>query len=152
MSPDDEWENIDASLIRMRRLLEPSRQASAAVDLSAVLVVDTIARRAANLEQTRITDVASHLSVKPSTASRLVASTEAAGYIRRSPSPTDPRSVGLSLTPSGDSLNAAARQFRISLLQDITAQWDADSVATFARLLDAFSRAAVSAESALPRN
>ncbi|WP_166805607.1 MarR family winged helix-turn-helix transcriptional regulator [Cryobacterium ruanii] len=141
MLPGDEWEKIDASLIRMRRLLQVPKQVNGVADLSAVLVVDTIVRRRADGEQTRISDIAGNLSVKPSTASRLVASAEGAGYIQRSPGRADPRSVNLNLTQTGEELNAAAKQFRIGFLRHAAARWDEETVAVFADLLDEFSRA-----------
>ncbi|ASD22565.1 hypothetical protein B7495_11100 [Cryobacterium sp. LW097] len=142
MTDDHDWDQIDASLIRMRRLLEIPRGATDDVDLSAVFVVDTIARRAKDGMSTRIADIAHHLSVKPSTASRLVRSTEAAGYIQRSISPDDPRSVVLHLTSTGEGLNTSARDFRTDILRKATIKWDANTIATFAGLLDEFSRAA----------
>jgi DNA-binding MarR family transcriptional regulator len=142
MTDDQDFDRIDASLIRMRRLLELPRKHKNGVELSAVLVVDTIARRTQSGMSTRIADIALALSVEPSTASRLVRSTEAAGHIQRSPSPDDPRSVILHLTPSGLDLDTSAREYRATLLSKATQQWDQDTTATFARLLDEFSRAA----------
>lgn len=141
MTVDQDWDRIDASLIRMRRLLEIPRGATDDVDLSAVFVVDTIARRANEGMSTRIADIARHLSVKPSTASRLVRSTEAVGYIQRSTSPDDPRSVVLHLTSTGEVLNTSARDFRADILRKATVMWDEETIATFARLLDEFSLA-----------
>ncbi|WEO76042.1 MarR family transcriptional regulator [Cryobacterium sp. SO2] len=141
MTISQDWDRIDASLIRMRRLLETPRGATDEVDLSAVFVVDTIARRAQDGMLTRIADIAHHLSVQPSTASRLVRSTEAAGYIQRSASPDDPRSVVLHLTSRGTELNASAKDFRTNMLRNATMEWDSNTIATFARLLDEFSRA-----------
>ncbi|QIM15947.1 MarR family transcriptional regulator [Leucobacter insecticola] len=135
------WESIDASLIRMRRLLEVPQAVGDGVDLSSMLVVDTIARRGRAGKQTRIIDIAAQLSVTPSTASRLVARAESAGLVERSPSPADPRSVILSLTSAGEELNAAAVRFRLASLQDALPNWDATTLETFARLLDEFSRA-----------
>ena len=136
---ESDWDTIDAALIRLRRVLALPRQTSPSVDLSAVLVVDTIARRAARGERTRIVDIASQLSVAPSTASRLVAATLGAGYIERSPSADDPRSVILLLTPSGEELTATAKRFRIGFLQRATVGWDEQTIATFAKLLHEFS-------------
>jgi len=138
---DDPWETIDAALIRMRRLLELPQHATSSVDLSAVLVTDTVARLGADGERTRIADIAAHLTVKPSTASRLVASTEAAGFIHRTPSPEDPRSVALALTPAGEELNATAKGFRTGFLRQAAESWDDETVTVFAALLDQFSRA-----------
>ncbi|SEN06179.1 MarR family winged helix-turn-helix transcriptional regulator [Cryobacterium luteum] len=138
----DEWDKIDASLIRMRRLLQGPKQVNGVADLSAVLVVDAIVRRRAHGERTRISDIAGNLSVKPSTASRLVAATENAGFVERLPGRDDPRSVNLDLTPTGEELNATAKQFRIDFLRRAAPRWDAHTVAVFADLLDEFSRAA----------
>lgn len=138
---DDSWETIDAALIRMRRLLELPRHLTDTVDLSAVLVTDTVARLRADGERTRIADIAATLTVKPSTASRLVASTEAAGFIQRTPSPDDPRSVALGLTPAGEELNATAKGSRIGFLRQAAESWDDETVTVFAALLDQFSRA-----------
>lgn len=137
------WETIDAALIRMRRLLNsPQPREGGDVELSAVLVVDTVARRAREGEPTRIVDIATELSVKPSTASRLTSSTEAAGYIEKSAGPDDSRSVLLHLTANGRRLNAIATQHRLDFLRNAVPGWDAETVVKFARLLDEFSRAA----------
>lgn len=141
MFQGEDWDKIDASLIRMRRLLQIPQQVNGVVDLSAVLVVDTIVRRRADGEQTRISDIAGNLSVKPSTASRLVSATESGGFIQRSPGRDDPRSVNLDLTPTGEDLNATAKEFRIGFLRRAVPRWDAETVTVFADLLDEFSRA-----------
>lgn len=138
------WETIDAALIRMRRLFAAPQDVGGGVDVSAMLIVDTIARRERSGEWTRIGDVATSLNVKPSTASRLVGSAEQAGFIARSASLGDTRSVLLELTGAGVELNATAREFRISSLRESLPRWDAGTVASFALLLDEFSRASVS--------
>lgn len=146
MSVEEAWQSIDAALIRMRRLLHtPQAHTGDGVDLSAVLVVDTIARRAATGHQTRIIDIATDLSVKPSTASRLVASTCTAGYIDKFPAVDDPRSTVLRLTPTGAHLNATATRYRLDVLKQAVPGWDVETVTTFARLLDEFSRATITA-------
>lgn len=148
---DSPWETIDAALIRMRRLLELPAHLTDTVDLSAVLVTDTVARLRGDGEKTRIADIAANLTVKPSTASRLVASTEAAGFIRRTPSPDDPRSVALDLTPAGEELNATAKGFRIGFLRHAVSGWDDQTVTVFAALLDQFSRATATPPSSIVR-
>lgn len=144
MGAESDWTSIDAALIRMRRILHtPHTSAADGVDLSAVLVVDTVARRAKEGHRTRIVDIATELSVKPSTASRLVSSTEVAGYIEKSTSPDDPRSTILNLTASGVRLNAEATRYRLGLLEQALPGWDAETIALFARLLDEFSHASI---------
>lgn len=144
------WETIDAALIRMRRLLDTPQEIREGVDLSAVLVVDAIARREKAGHQTRIVDVATNLAVKPSTASRLVSSTEASGLIHRSPSTDDPRSVILTLTQQGQDLNADATRFRTGMLKRAVPHWDAETTSTFARLLEEFSHAVSATPPASP--
>lgn len=135
------WEIIDEALIRMRRLLEAPATVGESVDLSAVLVVDTIARRKCLGEATRIADIAADLAVKPSTASRLVASTEASGFLNRARNPVDPRSSVLDLTSAGEKLNTSAKEFRISSLKRSKPRWDDAQLAMFSRMLEEFSRA-----------
>jgi len=146
---DDAWERIDAALIRMRRLMEMP-QVSDTVDLSAVLVVDTVARLQALGERTRIADIAANLTVKPSTASRIVAATEAAGLVQRTQSADDLRSVVLVLTPAGEALNSTAKHKRIDFLRSASESWEDSTVRVFAKLLDEFSRATAARSSTLP--
>jgi len=132
---------IDAALIRMRRVIEFPSLRGDPVDLSAVLVVNAVARLHAASQLARIADIAANLMVQPSTASRLVASAESAGFIQRAPSPDDQRSVILVLTEAGEILDLTAKKFRIGFLQQASVDWDDHTVTVFAKLLDEFSRA-----------
>lgn len=57
-------------------------------------------------------ELADHEKVQPPSMTRVVASLEAAGYVRRAPHPTDGRQVVVSITEAGQALLKANRRKR----------------------------------------
>lgn len=150
MSDDGSLVRLDAALLDLRRFAEPPgagrRGQSLAhgaerVEVSTLLVVDAVARHDAATE-CGIGDVAGHLHVAHSTASRLVERAVGAGMLRSRRSTVDPRRVVLLLTADGRRLQDHAVRFRLARLEELLADWPAADVATFARLLERFARAA----------
>ena len=142
---------IDGALLRTRRLWTSSvftdrlRSAIPAdVDLSAVFVVEAIGR-AAGAYETTIGRLAELLGVEASTASRLAAGAQAAGFVERAPSGSDGRRTVLTLTPAGEKLYETAFHFRLDLLRDLTSGWTAADRETFGALLSRFATAVTDA-------
>lgn len=89
--------------------------------------------------------VADHLAIDPSTASRLVARSTAAGYLRRDTAPDDGRLAQLALTSTGRALAADARRYQRAVFDDLTRDWtDAERFA-FARLFVRFAEGVIAA-------
>ena len=142
---------IDGALLRVRRLWTSSvftdrlRAALPAdVELSSAFVVEAVGR---DEEETTVRRLAELLGVEASTASRLAASAQAAGFVTRESSPVDSRRAVLTLTRRGEELFASAQEFRLELLLELTAGWpDADRV-MFGQLMSRFATAVADARS-----
>lgn len=156
MSANDSYVLLDDALIRLRRLWSgavPRRSVMAdrvpPVEMSTVLVVNAIHRlqavrpggEVAEATEVTVADVAGHLDVASSTASRLVDRAVTATMVTRRASATDTRRVALSLTARGQELLAAAGEFRLSYLEQVLDGWTAADVDAFAMLLDRFAAA-----------
>jgi len=150
MPVDDSYVLLDDALIRLRRLWNgtaPRRSAMAdrvpPVEMSTVLVVNAVHRLQAVRPGGEVTvaDVAGHLDVASSTASRLVDRAVTATMVTRRESATDTRRVALNLTARGQALLSAAAEFRLTYLEQVLDGWTATDVDTFAMLLDRFAAA-----------
>jgi len=148
MPLDDSYVLLDDALIRLRRLWNgttprPTAMADRVppVEMSTVFVVNAVHRLQAVRPEGEVTvaDVAGHLDVASSTASRLVDRAVTATMVMRRASGTDTRRVVLSLTVQGQTLLAAAGEFRRSYLEQVLDGWTAADVDTFAMLLDRFA-------------
>jgi DNA-binding MarR family transcriptional regulator len=74
----------------------------------------------------RVKDLAAHLHVDLSVASRQVAALEAAGYVRREPDPDDRRSARVSTTQAGDAALRAAHERIVGVFAEALAGWSAE--------------------------
>jgi DNA-binding MarR family transcriptional regulator len=74
----------------------------------------------------RVKDLAEHLHVDLSVASRQVAALEAAGYVRREPDPDDRRSARVSTTEAGDAALQAAHERIVGVFAEALAGWSAE--------------------------
>jgi DNA-binding MarR family transcriptional regulator len=135
------------ALFRLGRMLsrhsmreQLARSTGKTPDLSQVLVTEAVAMTRAEQPDQEITVgmVAERLTIDPSTASRLVAETIAAGYITRMPSQTDSRRICLELTHVGEVLVEQAHHYQQSVFAQITHQWPEQERQEFARLLVKF--------------
>lgn len=137
---NDPLQRMDSALIALRHLwTAPPRiqdPALGSVEMSTIWVTDSLTREA-TLQS--VSDVAAHLGVAHSTASRLIARAERAEAVVRSPLPQDSRRVAVHLTERGRALARAALQFRLQILEQATADWTADERETFADLLTRFA-------------
>ncbi|WP_176697065.1 MarR family winged helix-turn-helix transcriptional regulator [Microbacterium sp. 3J1] len=136
-------QRIDEALIQMRKLWAPvtsGRPAAGAppvVDLSTVLVVDAVSRLGVGPS---IRQVAEHLSVAQTTASRIVDKAVAGGFVSKQPADDDVRRSELALSPRGRELLERSVEFRYSYLRTIVEGWSSEEVAEFSRLLSRFAR------------
>ncbi len=140
---EDSLHTIDDALIALRHLWSTPPQlhdaAMGTVDMSTLWVVDGLRRGPTDAEMT-VSDLARHMGVAHSTASRLVARAEEVGTVRRAISATDHRRVAVLLTDKGRELARAGLKFRLSFLHSITEDWTSAERADFARLLDRFAK------------
>jgi DNA-binding MarR family transcriptional regulator len=90
-------------------------------------------------EALSVAEVADRLAVEHSTASRLVAAAEAAGLVRRRPSPEDRRRARLQITAAGRRLRAAAHRHQDEVFARATASWSGRDRDRFAALLVRFA-------------
>jgi DNA-binding MarR family transcriptional regulator len=65
----------------------------------------------------RLGDLAAREGIAPPTLTRIVASLEDAGYVRKEPDPDDGRAVRVQATPSADDLISGAGSHRVSTLR-----------------------------------
>ncbi len=151
MADPADLERMDHALLRLRRMWDAPAgvpHEGVIVEGSTLLVCLAIAEHQEGAGQERarghevgVVEVADHLGVTQSTASRLVTRAVAAGMVGRTRSPADPRRAALTLTAAGRRLVTASREFRSAYLAALLADWNAADVATLASLLDRFATA-----------
>ena len=112
-----------------------------AQELSRILIVQAVEAVQATAQEATVGAVAQQLAVDPSTASRLVADAIEDGYLVRSASPADNRRVQLGLTEDGHALAQSARDYQLSIFQQVTSDWTDQERAEFARLFVRFTEA-----------
>jgi DNA-binding MarR family transcriptional regulator len=148
---DDVLVRLDATLLELRRFTEAPADRTASVgtdagprvELSTVLVVHAVASTVREpASRCDIGTVAAALRVAHSTASRLVDRAARAGMVTRGRDPDDPRRTTVSLTASGERLDADAVRFRTAQLASLLDDWTADDIGTLTALLERFARAA----------
>jgi DNA-binding MarR family transcriptional regulator len=136
----DALAQIDAALLALRRFVEPPAvvdHEGRRVEVSTVLVLDALS----DVGQATVTDVAEHLSIAHSTASRLVTRAVEAGMVSRQPSRHDSRAAVLEATPAGRRLHRAASRFRRQRLEHTLQSWSERDRAQLANLLRRFTTA-----------
>jgi DNA-binding MarR family transcriptional regulator len=74
----------------------------------------------------RVKDLAAHLHVDLSVASRQVAALEAAGYVKREPDPDDRRSARVTTTEAGDAALQTAHERIVGVFAAALADWSAE--------------------------
>lgn len=118
------------------------------VSVSTLRVLRAVEQRDLAGQPASIGDVADHLAVEHSTASRTVASVVAAGLLAKTVAPEDNRRSSLALTDVGRKALAHVTDRRRELVTDVIADWpDADVDALVALL----GRLAVDFESRVRR-
>lgn len=94
----------------------------------------------------RIGDIADREHVSPPTATRLVASLEAAGLVRREVDDDDRRSALVSLTAAGEQALVDARRKRTQALAQRLSRWSPHDLARLAEALPLLERLAAESE------
>lgn len=119
-----------------------ARQSGQAVDPALADVVDAVEEGPDHPgQEITVGLVADRLGIDPSRASRLVAATIKAGYLRRVASQADGRRIHLELTPAAEEVVATAHRFRQDLYDRLMGDWSAQDRDTFASLLNRFTDA-----------
>ncbi|MEX5717305.1 MarR family winged helix-turn-helix transcriptional regulator [Geodermatophilus maliterrae] len=149
-------ELLDDALVRLRRLWTASRahvtdDLGRRVEMSSVLVVEACARAEADAVEVTVGDVAAFLDVEPSTASRLVERTAAAGLVRRDASTVNGRRAALRLTDAGRALRARATAARLGWLSGVVADWSAADLYLLGSALARFADAVAASPPAAGR-
>jgi DNA-binding MarR family transcriptional regulator len=147
---------LDEALVRLRRLWTASRahvvdDLGRRVEMSSVLVVEACARAEADAVEVTVGDVAAFLDVAPSTASRLVERTAAAGLVRRDASTVNGRRAALRLTDAGHVLRARATAARLGWLSGVVADWPPADVQALGSALTRFADAVAASPPAAGR-
>lgn len=135
---DDHLMRVDRALRVMRRHLMPPAAITdegRRIETSTVLVLEAVVDAGAQT----VRDVARHLGVTHSTASRLITRAEEAGMVSRRPSPASARETLVEATPAGQDVRARGLGFRLDRLAAITAGWPPADVRAFADLLGRFA-------------
>ncbi|MEE3853064.1 MarR family transcriptional regulator [Gordonia sp. LSe1-13] len=83
-----------------------------------------------------VSDVADHMAVEHSTASRTVAALVSAGLMAKSPSVSDQRRCDLTLTDAGRDELARITERRHQMIADTVAHWSDDDLGTLISLLE----------------
>ncbi len=146
--PDDPFATVDTALLRLRRFAQAPPGHSAPgprepVEISTVLVVDSVEQLSTSGASATVGTVAERLSVAPSTASRLIERAAAAGMVERVRAAGDSRRVNLLLTEAGGALAARARQYRYSRLAEVLASWPPERIERFSMDLHDFAQLAL---------
>lgn len=90
-------------------------------------------------DETMVSTVAERLLIDPSRASRIVSEMVNAGYARRAVSQRDARRTILELTPAGEAVVSAVRNYKWLLLSEFFAGWRQEDLDIFVPLLERYS-------------
>jgi DNA-binding MarR family transcriptional regulator len=135
---------LDRALLRIRGLLVrpftsalPIPSLGRCVDLAKVMACFAI-DEAGDAEQGELSvkAVATALQLEHSTASRLLAETEAEGLVERHPDPGDRRRTLVSLTDRGRSVVADTAALRTEAIARVFADWSEEDLATLTGMLE----------------
>lgn len=144
---DRALDSIERAMVRIRRNQTKrslgkyvTQRLGRDVDLSHTVVVDAVEEESDYPgQEVTVGLVAERLAVDPSRASRLVAASVEAGYVRRVASQADSRRICLELTAEGRELAALSHRVRREYFGTVTADWSDQERADFARLLTKFA-------------
>lgn len=100
-----------------------------------ILVLDAVDAAARHQAEVSVTDVAYHLGLDHSGASRFVSAATEHGYLQRSPSTTDKRRIALTVTNEGLDLLIGSHAWQDDIYARLTADWDTHDAAQFANYL-----------------
>lgn len=144
LSDHRDLDALDDALLYIRRMWEhPSirrwflKELGVPVELATLRVLRAIERAEV---APSIGDVATMLTVDPSTASRLVDQATGAGFVRRSRTAVDRRRSELALTAEGQRLLTRATDIRRTRIAEVTATWHDEDVRALTELLSKFTQ------------
>lgn len=100
-----------------------------------ILVLDAVDAAARHGAEVSVTDVAYHLGLDHSGASRIVSAATEHGYLHRSPSATDKRRIALTVTDAGLDLLTSSHAWQNDTFNRLTANWDTHDATQFAHYL-----------------
>jgi DNA-binding MarR family transcriptional regulator len=138
---------VDATLQRIERALvvirrrQTRRVIAGTIATSAYEVLDAVEAAEEAGGPPTVTEIAAALHLDQPRTSRLVATTVAAGWVRRQAHPTDGRRSCLERTREGRRVTAAVHRQRQTTFAAAMTGWSAAERATFARLLSRFVEA-----------
>ncbi|MYV97377.1 MarR family winged helix-turn-helix transcriptional regulator [Streptomyces sp. SID3343] len=98
-----------------------------------ILVLEAVDAASARHGEVSVTDVAHELGLDRSGASRMIGTAVDHGYLTRTASTKDARRATLTVTPTGADVLTAAHAFQEEVFARLTATWDLDESAAFAR-------------------
>ncbi|WP_067033393.1 MarR family winged helix-turn-helix transcriptional regulator [Streptomyces dysideae] len=130
------------ALFRTVRILGRKPTSLEQTRLIHIMVVQAVGESTEPLPDGEVTigSVAEQLKLDPSTASRMVSDAVKSGYVTHTPSQRDSRRKVLRLTPSGEGLLARSVEFQQKVFDDLVADWPAEEVREFSRLLVKFAK------------
>jgi DNA-binding MarR family transcriptional regulator len=143
-------ERLDRALLSARRALTlpeisalPLPELDRTIDPAKALACMAIADLVHDQPNRTVTvkDVAAALTLEHSTASRLLADTEALGLLSRASDPQDRRRTSVSLTPTGQHVVEEIVAIRNWALSEVLAQWPDEDVRRFSELIEEFTEA-----------
>ncbi|MGV9245162.1 MarR family winged helix-turn-helix transcriptional regulator [Streptomyces sp. NPDC003710] len=145
--PDPALVAVERAMVRIRRNQTKrtlgrfvTSRLDRSIDLTHTVVVDAVEEEPEEPgQEVTVGLVAERLAVDPSRASRLVAASVEAGYVRRVPSQADSRRACLELTDAGRNLASLAHRVRQEYFGEIMQDWSAKDRKDFARLLSKFA-------------
>jgi MarR family 2-MHQ and catechol resistance regulon transcriptional repressor len=127
-----------ADLIRVYQFRDRDRICCYDVSVSQCYGLEALVRRG----PMTLNDLAAHLYLDKSTASRVVDALEKKGYVARSPHPEDGRSLRLVTTPAGRDLHARIESDLVQEERGLLADFDPQTRAAMIQLLGRITRAA----------
>jgi MarR family transcriptional regulator, 2-MHQ and catechol-resistance regulon repressor len=125
-------------LIRVYQFRDRDRICCFDVSVTQCYALEELARR----EGMGLNDLAAHLYLDKSTASRVVDALERKGYVERIPDPQDRRAVLLSPTPAGRELYRTILHGILDEEQKLLAEFDPEVRQAMIRLIGRLARAA----------
>jgi DNA-binding MarR family transcriptional regulator len=137
---DAALEAIERALVVIRRR-QTRRAIAGTMANSAYEVLDAVEAAEEASAPPTITEIAAALHLDQPRASRLVAATVDAGWVRRQAHPTDGRRTCLKRTREGRRVSAAVHRQRQATFAAAMSDWSPAEKATFARLLSRFVEA-----------
>ena len=111
-----------------------ARAAGVDIERSAYLVL----KRLVQDGPARITELAQHVGVEPSTLSRHVSALDRQGLVQKEADPEDRRAFLATATPRGEALVEAVEEERRKLFASILSGWDPDDAERLVELIERF--------------